>query len=194
MLIPGHIGFTFGAYYFLSKFNDKITLNLHNLCVVAFVALIPDIGDKSLHLLFPLYPDHAIFHSMFLYSTAGLVFIALKKPKSLFVVGILFFHSVLDLVNNGPGLLIYPLTGFFDRVHHYPPVGTKILERLPEMFSMTDFTGHYLLFEIPGLILIVMVSWIAMRRKIQVQTMGTTETKTITSFGRLPEIEKNSRQ
>jgi hypothetical protein len=180
MLIPGHIGFTFGAYYILSRSTDKVTLSLHNLCVVAFIALIPDIGDKSLHLLFPLYPDHAIFHSMFLYTATGLFFIAYKKPKALFVVGILFFHSVLDLVNNGPGLLIYPLTGLVDRVHHYPPVGTKILQRLPEMFSLTDFTGHYLLFEIPGLILIVVVSWIAGRRKIQVQTMENMETKTIT--------------
>jgi hypothetical protein len=167
MLIPGHVGFTFGVYYLFSKFNDKVTLNLRNLCVVAFIALIPDIGDKSLHLLFPLYPDHAIFHSMFLFTMTGLFFIAFKKQKALFVVGILFFHSVLDLVNNGPGLLIYPLAGFVDRIHHYPPVGTKILQRLPEMFSMTDFTGHYLLFEIPGLVLILVVSWMARMKRLR---------------------------
>lgn len=165
MLIPGHIGFTFGAYYLLSKSTDDVTLNLRNLCIVAFIALIPDIGDKGLHLLFPRYPDHAIFHSMFLYSVSGLFFFAFKKWKALLAVGILFFHCTLDLVNNGPGLLIYPLTGFFDRVHHYPPVGTKILQRLPEMFSLTDFTGHYLLFEILGLVLIVLVSWITKKRE-----------------------------
>jgi hypothetical protein len=172
MLITGHVGFTLGTYYLLCKSTNKVTLIGSNLFLIAFVAITPDICDKSLHLLFPRYPDHAIFHSMFLYAAAGIFFMAIKKLKVLFVVGILFFHCVLDLVNNGPGLLIYPLSGFFDRVHHYPPVGEKILQRLPEMFSITDVTGHYLLFEITGLILIVLVSWLTGRRAMNRRKFG----------------------
>ena len=114
---------------------------------------------------------------MFLYAATGIFFMALKKLMVLLVVGILFFHCVFDLVNNEPGLLIYPLSGFFDMVHHYPPVGEKILQRLPEMFSITDFTGHYLLFEITGLILIVLMSWLTGRRAMNREKIRDTDLK-----------------
>jgi hypothetical protein len=164
MLIPGHIGFTFGAVYLLMRVRKKNTLTIKNLSIIAFIALLPDIGDKGLHLFFPRYPEHAVFHSIFIYSLFALGFLATKHWKALFVVEILLLNCLIDLENNPPGVLVYPLTGLTDRAHHYPPVGTKILERLPEIFSMKDFTGHYLLFEIAGLIIMVLVALSAKKR------------------------------
>ncbi len=155
MLIPGHIGFTFGAFYIFSKTVSKKIIKFKDLGLIAFIAIIPDIGDKGLHLLFPHYSDHAAFHSMFLYGMIGISFYLAKKWNALSIIGILFLNCILDLVNNQPGSLIYPLTGFTDRAHYYPPVGNEIIERLPQIFSIKDFTGHYLLFEIPGLLLII---------------------------------------
>lgn len=157
MLIPGHIGFTFGTCYIFSKTVSKKTMTFRALGLIAFIALIPDICDKGLHLLFPRYPDHAVFHSMFLYALIGISFFLVKKWNALSIIGILFLNCLLDLINNPPGSLIYPLTVFTGKAHHYPPVGSKIIERLPQIFSIKDFTGHYLLFEIPGLLLIIYV-------------------------------------
>ena len=157
MLIPGHIGFSFGACYIVSKLATKKNLTLNNLGLIAIIALIPDIGDKGLHLFFPRYPEHAIFHSMFLYSIIGIALVLSKHWKALSIIGILFLNCLLDLVNNPPGSLVFPLTGISDRTHFYPPVGTEVLERLPQIFSLKDFTGHYLLFEITGLLLIAFV-------------------------------------
>jgi hypothetical protein len=157
MLIPGHIGFTFGVCFTFSNFF-KIPLNLKTLGIIALVSLVPDIMDKGIHLLIPRYPDHAIFHSMFLYGIFCCIVMILRKWTAAKISGILIFNSALDLVNNEPGILVYPLTGFIDRNHLSAPVGDKILERLPQIFSVKDFTGHYLLFEISGLLLITITT------------------------------------
>lgn len=157
MLIPGHIGFTFGVCFVFSKIC-KSPLTLKTLGIIAFISLIPDIMDKGIHLLIPRYPDHAIFHSMFLYGVFGGIVLLFRKWTAAQISGILILNCALDLVNNEPGILVYPLTGFIDRNHLSAPVGEKILERLPQIFSLKDFTGHYLLFEIPGLLLIALVS------------------------------------
>ena len=67
MHIVGHIGFTLGAATLLQKMRNWPSFKPWQLVWLALAALLPDILDRSLHLLQPIYPDHLIFHAIPIY-------------------------------------------------------------------------------------------------------------------------------
>lgn len=161
MLIPAHVGIPLSLYFGYSVIVEKRTPSIKQLLIVSFVSLIPDIVDKTIHLLFPVYPDHAIFHSYFIFFMLGIVLIVIKKWNLLFIPILLSIHSSLDMVSTAPGALIYPLRGFVDRAHHFAPIGNKIIHRLPEVFAVRGFKGHYVAFEVIGIFLILAVAFMS---------------------------------
>ena len=159
MLIPAHVGFTFTLVVAVSKIRKVPFPTLKQLGFFAVIAILPDILDKSIHLLFRPYPDHGVFHSFFIYGLLALFLAWRKNYKTMFIILLLIFHSVLDLVSTFPGALIYPLRGFVDRTHWYAPIGEHYMKGLPSELQITiPDTTHFLVFEIIGVILIAIIT------------------------------------
>jgi hypothetical protein len=158
MLVPAHIGFTL-CLVNITRHALKIPpLRFGQLSVLSLSAILPDLFDKSIHLFYPSYPSHAIFHSLFLLPIFGIIFYSFRFRTIAIVTAIMIFHSILDLVNAIPAALVYPLFLGVNR-SYYVSVGGKVMERLPEFFGIKGFHGHYILFEIIGALLVVWVMW-----------------------------------
>jgi len=166
MFIPGHIGFTLGFATLIQKVLQWPPFRIRQLLYFAFVALLPDILDRSLHWLFAFYPDHLIFHSLPLYTMALLVSWRLR-PRLLGFAGIMALHTVLDLANTDPRHLLWPLFGWrgWEGVETSHVVIAPMMKKLPPLLSVTDSPGHYLLFEVAGTILIVWAIWVAVTQR-----------------------------
>jgi hypothetical protein len=160
MLIPGHVGFTLGVATLVQKIRKAPPFSVRQLLVFAWFALLPDILEKSLHWLIPSYPDHLLFHSAFLYVVALL---ALWKFRVRFMVlvyvAIMGGHVILDLANDDPRYLIFPLLGWPGWPHSVKPLGKLVMDRLPTFLSVTIWSGHYLVFELMGALLTAWAFW-----------------------------------
>jgi hypothetical protein len=77
MLIPAHIGFTLALVNVIRRSKKIPPLFFDQLCYFSLLAIFPDLFDKSLHLFYPSYPGHAIFHSLFLLPVFCLIFYSL---------------------------------------------------------------------------------------------------------------------
>jgi hypothetical protein len=154
MHIAGHVGFTLGAATLIQKVRKCPPLPKRQLLIFAFIALLPDILDKSFHRLIPGYPDHLLFHSLILYAV---MLLALWRFHSRFLVyvAIMAFHPILDLANDDPRYLIFPLLGWPGWSHAVEPLAKPVMERLPSFLSATIWSGHYLVFELAGAVLTV---------------------------------------
>jgi hypothetical protein len=155
MYIPGHIGFTLGA---LNLTKERKYFNGKGIFFVAALALMPDILDHSIHLVLPSYPQHGIFHSLFLYAAAlPVAFLFLKR---LFLpLALMSFNEVLDIANTDLRALLYPiygLTGPLRGTTIESPVVT-FLNRWPGSIGYKLPTGHYVIFEAIGLAFILWV-------------------------------------
>ena len=162
MHILGHVGFTLAGATLVQKIRQDPPLTLRQLIVFAGVSLVPDILDRILHLLFPQYPDHLLFHSAFLYAIAGLI-LWVRHSRFLVYVIILAFHLVLDVPNTDPRYLLFPLFGWPDPSHSVAPLTNPLMTHLPAFLSVTDRAGHYLVFELVGTFLTVWACWIAVK-------------------------------
>ena len=154
MLIPGHVGFTLGLATLVQKVRSQPPLDLRQLSLFSFMSLLPDILDKSLHWLYPTYSEHQVFHSFVFYAIALL---ALWWMHSRFIVylGIMALHPVLDFANTDPHAMFWPLFGWIDWNSGDRPLIEPLMNRLPPFLSVTVLWGHYLVFELVGLVLIL---------------------------------------
>ena len=152
MNIMGHVGFTLGLVTVIQKIRGRPPASVHRLLVFAGFALLPDILDKSLHLIFPRSPDHLIFHSVFFYLIAILI-VWQVRPRWLVYVAIMAFHLVLDLANDDPRYLAFPLFGWPVAGAMVEPLGHHMMDRLPAFVSIKIWSGHYLVFELIGTLL-----------------------------------------
>ena len=157
MLIPGHIGFTLSLATLVQKVRRQPPLDLRQISLFAFASLLPDILDRSLHWLRPNYPDHLVFHSLVFYAIASL---GLWRMRSQFLVyvGIMALHPVLDFANTDPRDLFWPVSGWMDWRAGGPLI-EPLMNRLPPYLSVTVLWGHYLVFEVTGLALILWAVW-----------------------------------
>ncbi len=156
MHIAGHIGFTLGLSQVLGV--REAPFSRKRLAAVAAVALLPDVFDRAIHLLIPSYPLHGIFHSIPLYV---LLFIAVSAAyKQMMIYPVLAaFSAALDLFNVNPESLLYP---FYSEAStaHLPVVRTRIegfMSSLPGIMGYRFPSGHYLLFEAAGLLIILLI-------------------------------------
>jgi len=161
MLIPGHVGFTLGLATLVQKVRRQPSLDLRRLSLFAFASLLPDILDKSLHWLRPVYPDHLIFHSLVFYAAAMLVLWRIRS-QLLVYLGIMTLHPVLDFANTDSRDLFWPVSGWMDWRAGRPLV-EPLMHRLPPFLSIKFCSGHYRVFEVVGLALIVWAVWEATR-------------------------------
>jgi len=161
MLIPGHVGFTLGLATLVQKVRKQPSLDLRRLSLFAFASLLPDILDKSLHWLYPRYPEHLVFHSFVFYSIALLVLWQMRS-RLLVYVGIMALHPVLDFANIDPRDLFWPLKRWM-RWNGGRPLIEPLMHRLPPFLSIKFCSGHYRVFEVVGLALIVWAVWEATR-------------------------------
>ena len=161
MLIPGHVGFTLGLATLVQKVRRQPPLDLRQLSLFAFASLLPDILDRSLHWLHPTYTDHLIFHSFVFYAITLLVLCRIRS-RFLIYVGIIALHPILDFANTDPRDLFWPVSGWMSWNAGQPLID-PLMNRLPPYLSVTVFWGHYLVFEVVGLALIVWAVWEAGR-------------------------------
>ena len=154
MHIVGHIGFTLGAATLLQKMRNWPPFKRWQLVWLALVALLPDILDRSLHLLLPNYPEHMIFHAMPIYLVVvPLLWMFHRKVAA--CGGIMAFNAALDIVNVDPRALFFPLFGWFDWSMTGRPLIEPYMNRLPSFLAAMNRTGHYLIFEVAGLLMII---------------------------------------
>ena len=161
MLIPGHVGFTLGLATLVQKVRKQPPLDLRQISLFAVASLLPDILDKSLHWLYPRYPEHQVFHSFVFYAIALLVLWRIHS-RLLIYVGFMALHPVLDLANNAPRDLFWPVNGWMDWSAGRPLID-PLMNRLPPFLSIKFCSGHYSVFEVVGLALIVWAVWEAGR-------------------------------
>ena len=157
MLIPGHVGFTLGLATVVQKVRHQPPVNFQQLSIFAFAALLPDILDKSLHWLCPTYSEHQVFHSFVFYASALLV-LWWMDSRLLLYVGIMALHPLLDFANNDPRDLLWPASSWMGWTGGRPLI-EPYMHRLPPYLSMTVLWGHYLAFELAGLVLILWAIW-----------------------------------
>jgi len=151
MLIPGHVGFTLGLATLVQKVRKQPSLDLRRLSLFAFASLLPDILDKSLHWLRPDYPDHL----MLVFYSAAMLVLWRMRSRLLVYVGIMVLHPVLDFANTDPHAMFWPLFGWIDWSSGGRPLIELLMNRLPPFLSVTVLWGHYLVFELVGLVLIL---------------------------------------
>ena len=149
MHLLGHVGFTLGLVTAIQKIRGRPPVPVHRLLVFAGFALLPDILDKTLHLILPKCPDHLIFHSVFFYLIALLI-VWQVRPRWLVYVAIMAFHLVLDLPNDDPRYLAFPLFGWRIAGPMVEPLGQHVMNQLPAFLSTKIWVGHYLVFEMTG--------------------------------------------
>jgi len=154
MLIPGHVGFTLGIVTLIQKARKRPPLTCQRLFLFSFVALLPDILDRSLHWLYPHYPDHLLFHSLVVYALALLVLWRVR-PLFLACVGVMAFHAVLDFVDVNPRFLLWPVFGWGGGNDVGHPLVDPVMNGLPSFLSVTVLHGHYLIFEVAGILMIL---------------------------------------
>ncbi len=164
MHLLGHVGFTLGLVTAIQKIRGRPPEPVHRLLVFAGFALLPDILDKSLHLMFPKYPDHLVFHSVFFYLIALLI-IWQVRPRWLVYVAIMAFHLVLDLPNDDPRYLAFPMFGWPAPGPMVEPLGQHVMNRLPAFLSTKIWAGHYLIFELTGAFLTLWAFLVSTKRE-----------------------------
>ena len=156
MNIAGHVGFTFVLYEVIRKYNKSLILN--NLIAIAIVALLPDILDRTIHLIIPKYPAHGIFHSVFFYASS-LLFAVLLFRRIIIYLAIMMTNVAFDIVNVSLRAFMYPVYGWTeDYVGQALPSPVKpFLDHWPQTIGYKLPTGHYLLFELAGILLIILI-------------------------------------
>jgi len=117
MFIFGHIGFTLGIFYILSRLSSKNNF----LAAVPYIvvgSLLPDIIDKPLGrvILAETIGSGRIFaHTLFfviLLGLAGYYFYHKGQPKLLIIAGASFCHLLEDQMWNNPKVFFWPLLGW----------------------------------------------------------------------------------
>lgn len=154
MLIPGHVGFTLAIATLIQKIFKLDPLKLRRLLIFSVLSVLPDILDKTLHRLYPPYPDHLIFHSLVLYALALLV-LWIIKSRALIYVAVMAFHPVLDLANADPRALLYPLFGWRGWTNPEAPPETPGPLGLPALIPASHLRGHLWVYEVVGALLVV---------------------------------------
>ncbi len=154
MHIAGHMGFTLGLSRVLGA--GKALSPWKRFAAIASLALLPDVFDRAIHLLVPSYPLHGIFHSLPLYVLLVSALSVVRKELMVYPV-LVAFSVLLDLLNVNPESLLYP---FYSEAStaHLPVVRTRIegfMSSLPGIIGYRFSSGHYLLFEIVGFLLIL---------------------------------------
>ncbi len=160
MYLTGHTGLTLGIAALLNR--GKAPMSYKRIALVMVFALMPDILDKGLNLVVPGYPDHAIFHSLFLYAAlfaAAYLFMRRFLPY----VGIMAMNVLFDVVNVDPRAFVYPVFGWSDPFQGkaLPGLLKPVIQWWPEAMRYKYPFGHYLLFEAGGLFLII---WIVVNK------------------------------
>lgn len=154
MHITGHVGFTLGLFALLNK---KRTLTYKTCLILAVVALLPDILDSGIHMMIPKYPTHGIFHSIFFYAVSLPIAFLVFKRKLIYLT-IMMTHVLFDIVNVDLRALMYPVYGWSGgyKGHPLPSPVESFLDYWPKTIGYKLPEGHYLLFEIVGIILIIL--------------------------------------
>lgn len=156
MFIFGHIGFTLTAY---AVYKRKEPICLKSALLVSTLALMPDILDRGMYLIIRSYPVPGVFHSALFYAMAiPLTFLFFRIFLSYPII--LSGNVILDVVNTDLRAFIYPLYGWTNGLSQeavYWPLRT-FLDDWPRTIGYRIPTNHYLIFEVVGLILIVLVA------------------------------------
>ena len=154
MNIAGHVGFTFVLYEFIRKYSKSLILN--NLLAIAIVALLPDILDRSIHLIIPKYPAHGIFHS-FIFYVGSLLIAVLLFRRIIIYLAIMMTNVAFDIVNVSLRAFMYPVYGWTEDYVRQPSSVESFLNHWPQTIGYKLPTGHYLLFELAGILLIILI-------------------------------------
>ncbi len=154
MYIAGHIGFTLGAFGLLRR--KKASFSLKEVIIFSAVALVPDALDRAVHFVASTYPLHGLFHSLPFYAVMICIF-SLTYKKAVVYPAMMAFSAALDFLNVNPGSLLYPLS--WASTAHVPLVRGKIeafMGHFPHTLGYRLSVGHYLVFELIGLLIIVL--------------------------------------
>jgi len=135
MHIAGHVGFTFAFYEFIRKYNKSLILN--NLITIAFVALLPDILDRSIHLVIPKYQAHGIFHSVLFYIPSLLIAVLFFRRVILYLA-IMMTNVAFDIVNVNLSAFMYPVYGW---TNDYADLYKELLNRKYKKIYYAKFSS-----------------------------------------------------
>jgi hypothetical protein len=153
MHIAGHVGFTIGFFTLLNK-NRNLT---YKTClIIAVVALLPDILDSGIHMMISMYPTHGVFHSIFFYAVSLPVVLLVFKRTFIYLT-VMIINVMFDIVNVDLRAFMYPIYGWSEGYSGHPlqsPV-ESFLDYWPKTIGYKLPEGHYLLFEIIGMLIIV---------------------------------------
>lgn len=156
MYIFGHTGLTFAFYKLLKKDNQLLTSK--NILTLAIVASLPDLLDSGIHLTIPKYPTHGIFHSIFFYAVSfPIAFFVFKRM--LIYLAIMIANVMFDIVNVDLSAFLYPVYGWAEKSngHAIPSPIQTFMDQWPKTIGYKLPEGHYLVFEIIGVICIIWV-------------------------------------
>lgn len=159
MLIAGHIGFTLGAATLMQQLRKRPALLDSQLALLAVVALLPDILDRSIHFVYARYPEHLLFHSLPLYALAIAGMWKLDR-KIAFYLMVMAFNVGLDFVNNSPDALLFPI-GELGFPLPTQSLAAALVPRLPHWLTIT-LAGHCIVFELTG---VVLGTWAMLRMR-----------------------------
>ena len=165
MLLSGHIGFTLGAATLIQQLRKRPALRYSQLALLAAVALLPDILDRSIHFAYARYPEHLLFHSLPLYVLAIACMWKLHR-KTAFILMVMALNVCLDFVNNAPGALLFPLAQLGCPLPE-EPLAAPLIAWLPHWLTVT-WSGHCIAFEVIGAILGVWALLQTRKRKPEV--------------------------
>jgi len=155
MLISGHIGLTLAIFNLINR--KKKNLSYQTACVLAFFALLPDILDRTLNYTIIGYPNHGIFHSFFFYFAALLICYLFFRKAFTYII-VMGVNVFFDIVNASPRAFIYPLNQLFPSIQRhvqFSPV-ESFMAQLPAIIRYKLPTGHFAIFELAGLLFIVL--------------------------------------
>jgi hypothetical protein len=158
MHIPGHIGFSLAIWAGWRR--GHIFGRWREAAFVACIAILPDVFDRILNLLFGFWSHwHGLFHS-FLLSIPLTIAALLFYRKSLIWCLLLFIHPFLDIVNVDIRVLFWPFVKEVSQLTWMKSlVGWVALLHVTLNDQFARFsTGHYVIFEIVGLCLCLVVA------------------------------------
>lgn len=156
MFIFGHVGFTTAAYA-LNKRRQPFCFK--KVLLIGTLALMPDVFDRVLQLIIKTYPVPGLFHSLLFYASALTLSFFFFRHFFYYLI-IMAGHVVLDIVNTNLGSLMYPLFGLANNMGGAAMESPFIfLNHWPKTVGYRLQTGHYLIFEAMGILLICFVVW-----------------------------------
>ncbi|NOZ69343.1 MAG: hypothetical protein GXP46_08910, partial [Deferribacteres bacterium] len=148
----GHVGFTLGLFTLLNK--GERYLSYKKMLALSVAALSPDILDRSIHLIRPKYPTHGIFHSLPFYIVLlPIAFFVFRK--AFIYLSIMTANVIFDFVNSDLRSFVYPFNNKINKfkVFDFP----ALLDHWPQTIGYKLPSGHYLVFEAVGMLLVVLI-------------------------------------